>query len=394
MRFRRARVAVMPTVRSPVVLWREVFSRPETIVFVAAVTLLILIGLLVFASLLFGSAGASQREVFLRQLGALGTGVVLAVLLANLDYRFWKSVHPILFAATTMLLLAVLVFGVPIRGIRAWFMVGGMTLQVSEVAKFSFVVFLAQYASRWTRHVRELRHLLATLLGTVTFSLLIFFQPDFGTAALFVFVWISFLLAMGLGRRELAVMGFATAVVAATLWFGVFRPYQKERILTFLDPIRDPQGSGYNIRQSLTAIGSGGMFGLGFAQGPQSQLRFLPEAQSDFLFAVVGETFGLVGMTMVYVLWVAVLGSLLYLLPRLVEEFAAFFTLALILLLFWEAIIPMAIALSLFPVTGLALPLMSAGGSSLVVHLGMIGVLMNILKNAPLRVREEAVVFG
>ncbi len=391
---KRLRAKVEPTLRAPVVLWREVFTRPAVVVLVASLVLLATIGLVILASLSWGVADAGARAVLVRQLASLGVGLFAAIVVANIDYRFWKTINPILVVVTLGALAAVLFFSAPIRGIRAWVTIGGATIQVSEFAKFSFIVFLAQYASRWTRHLKRLNHLLVTLVGAAAYLLLILFEPDFGTTALLMFVWASFVFSIGLGRRQLMVLLLSACVLGTVLWVGVLRPYQKQRVFTFLNPTRDPQGSGYNVRQSLAAIGSGGVFGLGVAQGSQSQLRFLPESQSDFIFSVIGETFGLVGLVLVYGLWSAVFVSLLFLLPRLVEDFAAFFTLAFTILLFWEVIIPMAIALALFPVTGLALPLMSAGGSSLVAHLMMIGVVFNILKNTPLRIRDEVTVLG
>ncbi len=389
----RLRTPVLPSLSAPIVTWGDVFRRGVVLVITVAITLLVLFGLVSLGSLTFGITGAFARTVFYRQVFALVIGFCALLLFSHIDYRILRTLQQPLLVFTVLMLTLLLFFGVSIHGSRAWVVIGGVSIQVSELAKFSFLISLAGYAARWTRQLKKISHLLVSLLGTAVFVVLIFFEPDFGTAAVYVLVWVSFILALGIERRQLAPLALAFGGLAMFLWIFVLVPYQKERIHTFLNPGRDPLGAGYNLQQSLVAIGSGGLWGRGFAQGSQSQFAYLPEAQSDFVFSVVGETFGFVGISIVLVLWVCLLASLLFLTLRLIDEFAAFFTLGFALLLFWEVTLPIAIALSFLPVTGLALPFMSAGGTSLVVHLAMLGTLLNILKTAPLRVREDPVHF-
>jgi rod shape determining protein RodA len=390
----RLRFPVLPTLHSPVVTWGDVFSRSPVLLFTVSLVLILAIGLASLTSLTFGAAPADARAILERQLGALAVGFILAVVCAHVDYRIWRSAHWVLFFATIAFLFALLFFAPLVRGSRAWLFFGGVSVQGSEVAKFAFLVFLASYAARWTRELRKLKHLLMSLLGATAVVMLIFFEPDIGGAALYILLWVSFMLAIGLDRRQLFILALSAIALAAVLWFALLAPYQQERVRTFLHPGADPQGSGYNLRQSLAAIGSAGWFGRGFAGGSQSQLRYLPESQSDFLFAVVAENFGFVGVLLLLMLWMGVLGSLLFLFPQFVDDFAAFFCLAFSLLLFWEAVIPIAISLGLLPVTGLTLPFMGAGGSSLVIHLALVGVLFNIMKNTPRRLRVAAVDMG
>jgi rod shape determining protein RodA len=258
---------------------------------VTAVAVTAVFGCVGLASLAFRS-DPPNFSVLTRQLIALAIGVVLFLLVARVDWRFWERSWLVVAIGIGALLIGVLVFGTRIRGTRGWFSVAGFTLQPVEFAKVGLILLQAVYFRRRARSLGRLRTVLESAVITAAVVVPVLLQPDLGSALLILVTWLGMLFVFGLRRAHLVTMVTVALGIAIIGWLSFLQPYQRDRVLTVLNPNRDPQGAGYNQRQAIIAVGAGGWWGRGFGQGTQAQLRFLPEAQSDFLPAVIAEEFG------------------------------------------------------------------------------------------------------
>ena len=304
-----------------------------------------------------------------------GVGLVLLVLAARTPYRVWRKLGPPLLAIAFVLCVAVLVLGTPVNGARRWLTFGPAVFQPSELAKLAIVVWAAAYLAR--RRAPASLGELAKPIGTVAavFSALILLEPDLGTTVCIFVILGALLLVSGTPLRVLgsaAALAFFAAAVAIAI-----EPYRQERLFAFLDPWKDPQDSGFQSVQALIGIGSGGFFGKGLGQGVQ-KFDFLPEAHNDMIFAVVGEELGLVGSTLVILAYAAFAYAGLRVAMRATDPFAKRLAAGLTALVCGQAVVNLAAVLALVPLTGIPLPFVSAGGSSLVVALTGMGVLLNI----------------
>lgn len=319
-----------------------------------------------------------------KQLIALGGGVVLALALALYDYRGFERSSRFLYIFGAGLLAAVLFFGRTIRGTRGWFDFGGFFFQPVEFAKVLLILFLATTFARHA-YARDFRSMLRSGAGVAVYVGLVLLQPDAGSALLMLLLWGGLLVIGGVRRNVLITVIVLAAATAILAWFYALKPYQKERIMTFVDPARDPLGRGYNIRQSVIAVGAGGFAGQGFAAGSQSQLHFLPEAQTDFMFAVLAEQYGFLASATLLGAFLLLLSRIWFLARRARENFTLFLCLGAFILFGIEAATNIGMNLGLLPVAGLALPFVSYGGSSLLSSL----VLVGILESVAIRQRRE-----
>ncbi len=314
-----------------------------------------------------------------RQLLWLGVGLVMLFVCVVPDYRILERLAIPFYVVCIVALVAVLVFGPVIHGSQRWFLVGGFRGQPSEIAKVAMLLLFARALQRHPAN-REIGvvDLLIPLALVALPAILILRQPDLGTAMLVVLVSGTYLLIAPLRARLLPSLGVGAIGVATASWFFVLRDYQKERILTFLNPERDPLGAAYHSIQSQIAVGSGGLFGRGFLQGPQSQLDFLPEQQTDFVFSVLGEEWGFLGACFVLLLYLGMMVRLLMIAHASKDQFGAYLAFGVVALFFWPTAINVAMVLSLFPVVGIPLPMLSYGGSSLLACMIGLGIAMNV----------------
>lgn len=350
------------------------------------VMLLAMLVLLVVGLAMVWSVALSRDPVDIRsvakQLVAAGIGLALFLVLAAANYRLLRSYALPITVGGALLLVAVLIFGKTIRGTTGWFDIGGWSFQPVEVAKFALVIFLAKYFADHPRARFGLREFIISSLVAGGFVGLVLLEPDLGSALVLLATWIGLL---GLARiRKRYVVGLVLAMVAlASLSWFFLAPYQQDRILTFLDPGRDPLGRGYNVNQAMIAVGAGGLMGRGLGFGSQSQLRFLPESQTDFIFAVIAEELGFVGV-------VVILGFIAVLIMRMLtiarsapDDFTVFLVLGTLLIITVQVVMNVGMNLGLLPVAGIGLPLLSYGGSSLIVFLAMLGVIQSIAAHRP-----------
>jgi cell division protein FtsW len=302
-------------------------------------------------------------------------GVALMMLAARFDYRRLRLLAPALVLTALGGCLAVLVIGTRINGARRWIELGPATFQPSELAKLALAVWAAAYLSKRPapRSLRELWRPIGLLLGV--FCLLILAEPDLGTAISLVVVLLAILLISGTPVPTLAAgTGIAVALGLIAIWF---EPYRRARIFSFIDPWKDPQGAGFQTVQALISLGSGGFLGAGLGHGV-AKINYLPEAHTDMIFAVIGEELGLLGVTAV----IAAYGAFAYAGLRVALEckdpFGKRLAAGIVGLVCGQAVINLAAVLGLAPLTGIPLPFISYGGSSLVVGLLGVGILLNI----------------
>jgi rod shape determining protein RodA len=337
----------------------------------------LVVGLLLIAGfglvVLYSASGQSMPTV-LRTVARLLLGAIAMLLLARVNPNFLRRSTPWVYAAGCVLLLVVAAIGHVGMGAQRWLNLGLFRFQPSELMKLAVPMMCA-----WYLHERPLPPSLMSLAAMGALILvpvaLVALQPDLGTAALIAVAGALVIVLAGLRVR---VMLGLLALAAAAAWFGwsFMHDYQRKRVLTFLNPQTDPLGAGYHIIQSQIAIGSGGVFGKGWMNGSQAQLEFLPERSTDFIFAVIGEEFGLLGLLLLLLLYAFVVGRAIYLATQTQDTFARLLAGSLALTFFVYVFINAGMVTGLLPVVGVPLPLVSYGGSSVVTLLAGFGILM------------------
>jgi cell division protein FtsW len=346
--------------------------------------LLIFVGLV----MVFSASAVMAKERYgsgyfflLRQLGWAAAGILAMVLAMNIDYRRYK--HPAvvfsLLGVTTLLLISVF-FLDRAHHTHRWFHLGPLSFQPSEMAKPALILFLAFFLESRTKSMKDWRNtVLPAAVPTLVFIALIVFQPDLGTAIACAAITGCVLFVAGLDLRYL---GYAFLASLLPLYFLIFHvAYRRARILAFLDPYSDPQGRGFHIIQSLIAVSTGGITGVGLMEGKQ-KLFYLPEPHTDFIFAVTAEELGLVGALVIVLLFAIYLWRGVRTALRTQDMFGRFLAVGITSMIVVQAFINISVVLGLMPTKGIPLPLVSYGGSSLLVTLACIGVLLNISKQA------------
>jgi rod shape determining protein RodA len=383
--------------------------------------LLALIGLVSIYSATFD---ARASEIFFKQLTWILAGTAVMLVIAFLPFRFLQSLSYPTYLLSILMLVIVLLLGKTVSGSTSWFNLGSFRIQPSEFAKITTVLALASYLSRSDVSLRSRRGLIMTAGIVLIPVALIMLQPDFGTAVIYGGMSFAMLYWGGASRFTLiAVVAPFAAVLAALLGttafliviavFGVLiyvtrehllvaavvfslmvligisvqfiydglRPYQQKRIDTFLDPGADPLGAGYNILQSKVAIGSGGLLGKGYLHGSQTQLNFIPEQWTDFIFCVPGEEFGFLGAATVLFLFTVLLARGITLSAMVKSRYSSHVAIGLTAILATHVFVNIGMALGLFPVIGVPLPFLSYGGSAFLTSTIIVGILMNLYTN-------------
>jgi len=337
---------------------------------------LALIGILTMSTFGQGASLASRQSLWL----IIAIGVYFA--LAFLDTRVIRRTAFVVsvYAIAGVLLVSLLLFAEPVMGARAWFSFGSVSFQPADFAKFALIALLAKYLSRRHVEIGDYRHILVSGMYAFTFTLLILVEPDMGNAIIFSALWLGMMLVSGISKKHLAILGLMAILVASILWFEGLKPYQRTRIISFVNPAADIQGSGYNAYQAKIAVGSGGLFGKGIGYGTQSKLRFLPEYQTDFIFAAFAEEWGFVGVVLLLSLYALLFWRLIQIARTAAINFDAFFTLGVLILFSAHLTIHIGISLGLLPVTGTTIPFMSSGGSHLVLEFAMLGIVTSLAR--------------
>lgn len=322
--------------------------------------------------------GISRPDVdlftFQKQIVALGIGLAIVAGFVLLDYRQMRGLALIVYAFGLLSLGGVLVFGQTVRGTRGWYVVGGLSFQPVELAKICLILFLASYLVRYVHEKIPWHAIMGSLVATLGYTFLVLVQPDFGSAMVMLILWTFTILFVGLPWRSLLILFLVGSVSCVLVWSFGLQDYQKNRFMAFINPSLDERGAGYNVAQARIAIGSGGLFGKGIGEGTQSRLRFLPEAATDFSFAVIGEELGFLGITFVLGLFGLLFHRLFRIIRHAEDDFAtiALFGIGTVFLV--HVLVNAGMNLGLMPVTGIPLPFLSAGPSFLVVAFVAIGI--------------------
>lgn len=327
-----------------------------------------------------------------RQLTWLAVGIGVFVAAASSDMRFIRRTPVVItgYVITIVLLALLLVVAHEVMGAKSWFVIGPFSFQPADFGKLAFIALMAKYFSRRHMEIGNFRHVLVSGAYAASVILLILVEPDLGTAAIFSAVWFGMVLVSGIPKKHLAIVGVAGLILATGLWFGGLHDYQRARIMTFINPAADIRGTGYNAYQATIAMGSGEMWGKGIGYGTQSKLRFLPEYETDFIFAAFGEEWGLAGILLVLLLYALLFARLLAISRRSATNFDAFFTLGVMILFASHLFIHAGINLGLLPVTGTTIPFMSYGGSHLVFEFLGLGIVASLAREGRSVPRDRA----
>ncbi|MDG3087411.1 rod shape-determining protein RodA [Vibrio hannami] len=336
------------------------------------IILIMIFGLLVMYSASGQSMAMMDRQA-LRMLLSLGVMVVLA----QISPRTYEALAPILFVAGVALLFGVLFFGEASKGAQRWLNLGFVRFQPSELLKLAVPLMVARYIGKKSLPP-TFRTLAVSLILVCLPTILIAKQPDLGTSILIAASGIFVIFLAGISWRIIFAAAVAIGGFIPILWFFLMREYQKVRVRTLFDPESDPLGAGYHIIQSKIAIGSGGITGKGWLQGTQSQLEFLPERHTDFIFAVIAEEWGMLGILMLLTLYLFVIGRGLYLASNAQTAFGRMMAGSIVLSFFVYIFVNIGMVSGILPVVGVPLPLISYGGTSMVTLMAGFGILMSI----------------
>jgi rod shape determining protein RodA len=326
------------------------------------------------------STGGETSYFFYRQLIWIGLGFLVFFIFSFIDWRFLKSsgILFLLFILAVLALAFLFLFGEKVRGSAGWFDFVLFSVDPADPMKLLLILILSKYFSRRHIDIANFRHILVSGFYAAVPALLIFLQPDFGSAIVIVAIWLGIVTVSGINKKHLLFVILAMILAFAVCWLFVLKPYQKDRILTFLNPAEDPRGAGYNALQSMIAIGSGEIWGKGIGYGTQSRLQFLPEHQTDFIFAAFAEEWGFIGVIIILLCF----GVLIWRILRNAywghTNFERFFGIGLAIFLMVHLILHVGMNIGLLPITGLNLTFLSYGGSHMVTAFAGLGLLMGM----------------
>lgn len=355
---------------------QSIFQKIWQINWMLVVMLCVLAG--VGFMVLYSAAGGSWDPWAGQQLTRFMGGLFLMCLVAVIDIKIWIRFAYVFYLGALVLLIGVEIMGVTAKGAQRWLEIGGMRLQPSELMKVALVMALARYFHTLREEdARHLKTLVIPALIMVVPFLLVLHQPDLGTAGLLILTAVPMFYAIGVPNRFFIIAGTLFVIALPLAWEFVLRDYQRQRVLTMIDPESDPLGAGYHIIQSKIALGSGGIFGKGFLNGSQARLNFLPEKQTDFIFTMFSEEFGLVGAILLIALYILITIYGYAIAFRAKSQFARLICLGVITTFFLYYFINMAMVMGVFPVVGVPLPLVSYGGTAMLSIMFGFGLVMN-----------------
>lgn len=354
----------------------------DPLLLLAALALVALGTMLIYSGSLnhWGEPKASDfSHPVVRQGTFAAVGLVLALAFARADYRMLGVLSVGLYIASVAALVFVLLFGDATYGSRRWIEVGGTPIQPSEIAKLVVIVALAKYFSDREEAIRTWRVLLTSLVIAAIPAALVFAEPDLGSAVVFAAIWLGMVIVAGARWSQIFALIGSAAIAVPFFFIGLVTDYQRERIALWLDPERDPQGAGFNILQGRISIGSGGFWGKGLTQGSQTQLDYLRTETTDYVFSVLGEELGFFGAMLLFALFVVLIWRGLRAAELSKDMFGRLIATGLAIYILLQAFINVAVNVGLLPVTGIPLPFVSQGGSSLITLFIGLGILESIL---------------
>jgi len=324
------------------------------------------------------AAGERQIPFYLKQIQWIILGLIIMMVIFFIDYRLIIKGAYVIYGISIALLALVYIYGYTMHGSQRWLAFGGFVFQPSEVMKLTIIIALARYFDdHKSNEPYKLKELFVPFLIVIAPFLLILKQPDLGTALIIMIIFVSIIFFVGVNWKSFFI-ALAGGLVFIPIGWLFLKDYQKERLITFFNPEKDPLGAGYHIIQSMIAVGSGGFFGKGFLNGSQTQLKFLPEQQTDFVFSVFAEEWGFIGGMVLIIMFMSLILWGLKIALHARDLLGTIIAFGITALISWEVFINIGMVLGILPVVGISLPFLSYGGSAMASLMTAIGLLMNI----------------
>ena len=339
--------------------------------------LLLATGLLAIYSLSISSAGNSFN-IFDKQLIFVGVAIIIFFIFSLLDYRIWRNYTSIFYILSIGLLLLIFLIGKTSNGAVSWFKFGFLNFQPVEFVKIALILLLAKYFSQVQLKNLSWKNLFSSFSYVLPPIILVILQPDMGSAMVLMAIWLSMVFLAGLDIKQFIALLLSGILLGAMGWFLVLHDYQKQRVISFLNPSEDALGSGYNVNQAMIAIGSGGLTGKGIGHGSQSQLNFIPERHTDFIFATIAEESGLMGAGLLMLFFGIIFWRLKIIIKFSKDRFGQLIVGGVAGILFFQILINIGMNLGIMPVAGLSLPFLSYGGSFLLTMMILVGIVENV----------------
>jgi rod shape determining protein RodA len=341
------------------------------------IAILFLTGISLLALYGISATGFKDQSIIWKQIAFAFLGLIAMAFFSRADYHYLRSYSRPIYFITIFVLILVLFLGSTLHGTSGWLGVGSLNVQPVEFAKIALIVFLASFISSKKMILGEMVQLVVSMFLTLVIIFLVMKQPDFGSAMVLLGIWLGMVLLSGINKKAFIILLAIGFLLAASTWFFL-ADYQKARIITFMNPQSDIKGSGYNVHQSIVAVGSGGLTGKGIGHGSQSQLNFLPASHTDFIFATVTEELGFLGAIAVLFLYAVLFYRMKKIASLAPDNFGYLITSGVMIMIFVQLLVNMGMNIGLVPVAGIPLPFLSYGGSSLVASFAAVGIVLNI----------------
>ena len=339
---------------------------------------------LLCAGLFTMNSFTGEGNFFSKQVIWIGLSFVLFFILSNIDFHFLRKTSAIvtIFGSTCLILALLFVLGKTVKGATSWFSFGFFSFQPADLAKIALILLLAKYFSKRHVEIANVRHIFVSGFYALILFTLVLLQPDLGSAIIIFLIWFGMVLVSGISKKHLALVVALGIISVAVLWFSVFNDIQKARIISFVHPLADIRGTGYNAYQSTIAVGSGQIFGKGIGQGSQSKLLFLPEYQTDFIFAAFAEEWGFVGTIILLMLSLILLFRIVNNAEKAPTNFETLVGLGTAIFLSLHITVHAGMNVGILPVTGIPFPFMSYGGSHLLNEWFVLGILSSMKRRS------------
>lgn len=351
----------------------------NTIISIDWSVILVLLPILFFGLVTMYSF-SEANTFFTRQIFWIVLSFSIFFILSGIDFKFLRKTQIVtwFYFIILGLLIGLFILGSTFQGAQSWLDFGFFSFQPSELAKLALILILAKYFSKRHMEIRNIRHIIVSGIYAFLVFFLVLLQPDFGSAIIVFLIWLSMVFVSGISKKHLFIVFSLGLISFIFLWGFVFADYQKNRIMIFLDPLQDVQGAGYNANQSMIAVGSGQWLGKGLGYGTQSRLKFLPEYQTDFIFAAYAEEWGFVGIIILFLLYFILIIKILNISTKGATNFEILYGTGLASMFVAHFVVHIGMNIGLLPVTGLTLAFMSYGGTNMLISFIGLGILMSM----------------
>jgi|LSQX01.3.fsa_nt_gb rod shape determining protein RodA len=345
---------------------------------IALVVITAIFGIVVISSAV-NNFDNNIRYIIVQSVGLL-LGLIVIAFVLWVDYEYFGNASKVLFVFMILALVVVLLVGSGRDefGPKRWIRLGSFGIQPSEVVKVAFIITFSKHLSTVKQDINNVKNIVLLFIHAAVPTVLIALQPDLGTALVFIFILVGMLFVSGIKYKYIVYAASMLAVFAPIAWFFILKEYQQLRIKVFLNPEMDPMGSGYHAIQSRIAVGAGSLFGEGLFRGTQTQLGYLPEKHTDFIFAVIGEELGLVGSIFVFFLLLSIIYRCISTAQIAKNDFGSYLCIGVAFMLIFQTFENIGMCIGLTPVTGIPLPFMSYGPSSLITNLSAVAIVLNV----------------